>query len=123
MVNAGGRARRGASTLGCLFSLLLLAAASFYGFHIGKVYFRYYQLQDTMRTNARLAPSLTDATIRRRLLTRVDELGLPPEAQKFVIKRSGRPRTISIETEYSESVALPLFKHTFVFRPHANEPL
>lgn len=123
MVNRTHNARRGASTIGCLFSLILLAAGIFYGVNIGKVYFRYYQLQDTMRTNARLAPSLTDATIRRRLITRVEELGLPPEAQKFVIRRSGRPRTIEITTEYSESVDLPLFKHTFNFKPHTSEPL
>ncbi len=122
MVNPRGRTR-GTSTLGCLFSLILLAAAIFYGFNIGKVYFRYYQLKDAMRTNARLAPSLTDATIRRRLVTRVDELQLPPEAQKFTIRRSGRPRTITITTEYSESVDLPLFRHTFVFTPEAVEPL
>jgi hypothetical protein len=123
MVNRTGSTRRGASTIGCLFSVILLAAGIFYGVNIGKVYFRYYQLQDSMRTNARLAPSLSDATIRRRLLTRVDELGLPPEAQKFSIRRSGRPRAITIATEYSESIDLPLFKHTFVFRPHAMEPL
>jgi hypothetical protein len=123
MVNRTGTTRRGASTIGCLFSLIILAAAIFYGVNIGKVYFKYYQLKDTMRSNARLAPSLTDATIRRRLVTKVDELGLPPEAQKFVIRRSGRPRTITITTEYSESVDLPLFKHTFVFKPQAVEPL
>ena len=123
MVNRTGNTRRGASTIGCLFSLLLLAAGIFYGVNIGKVYFKYYQLQDSMRTNARLAPSLSDATIRRRLITRVDELGLPPEAQKFVIRRSGRPRAITITTEYSDSVDLPLFKHTFVFKPQAVEPL
>jgi hypothetical protein len=123
MVNRRNANRRGASTIGCLLSLLILAAALFYGYNIGKVYLRYYQLVDTMRTNARLAPSLTDATIRRRLLTRVDELGLPQEAQKFIIKRSGKPRTITIETEYSESVDLPLFQHTFLFHPHAIEPL
>lgn len=123
MVNRRGRTRWGASTIGCLLSLLIFAAIAYYGVNIGRVYLRYYQLMDTMRSNARLAPSLTDATIRRRLLTRVDELGLPQEAQKFVIKRSGQPRTITIETQYSESVELPLFRHTFIFTPHAVEPL
>lgn len=117
------RSRRGASTIGCLVSLLVFAAVVYYGVNIGKVYLRYYQLRDAMRSNARLAPSLTDATIRRRLLTRVDELGLPEEAQKFIIKRSGRPRTISIETNYSQTVNLPLFNHTFTFHPHTVEPL
>ena len=117
------RSRRGASTIGCLVTMLLFAAAVYYGINIGKVYLRYYQLQDTMRSNARLAPSLTDAVIRRRLLEKVDELHLPPDAQKFIIRRSGKPRTITIETTYSESVSLPLFNHTFVFHPSTVEPL
>lgn len=115
--------RRGGSTLGCLFSLLLFAAILYYGVNIGQVYWRYYQLRDEMRSNARLAPSLTDATIRRRLRTRAEQLHLPEDAQRFVIKRSGRPRTITITTEYSESVDLPFFNHTFNFTPRATEPL
>jgi len=109
--------------MGCIFSLLVFAAVVYYGVNIGKVYLRYYQLQDTMRSNARLAPSLTDATIRRRLLIRVEELGLPEEARKLTIKRTGRPRTIMIETQYSETVDLPLFHHTFTFNPQIVEPL
>ena len=122
MVNQKG-SRRGASTIGCLISLLLFAAVVYYGINIGRVYLRYYQLQDTMRSNARLAPSLTDAVIRRRLVDRVEELGLPDSAEKFIIRRSGRPRNITIETGYSESVDLPLFKHTFNFHPRTVEPL
>lgn len=122
MVNRKG-SRRGASTIGCLITLLLFAAAVYYGVNIGKVYLRYYQLQDTMRSNARLAPSLTDAVIRRRLLDKVEELHLPDSAQKFIIRRTGKPRTITIETTYSEMVSLPLFRHTFVFHPRMVEPL
>lgn len=117
------RTQRGASTIGCLLTLILFAAAVYYGVNIGKVYLRYYRLQDTMRSNARLAPSLTDATIRRRVLTRIDELQLPEDARKLTIKRSGRPRSITIETEYSETVDLPLFHHTFIFHPRIVEPL
>ena len=123
MVSRLQRNRRGTSTIGCLVSLVLFAAALYYGVNIGQVYFRYYQLGDEMRSNARLAPSLNDATIRRRLITKVQDLHLPEEAEKFVIKRSGKPRMITIETEYSESVDLPLFNHTFVFHPRAEEPL
>ena len=32
---------------------------------------------------------------------------------KFNISRGGRPRKIVIETEYADSVDLPLLKHTF----------
>ena len=35
----------------------------------------------------------------------------------------GGPNRIVIETEYTDSVDLPLFKHGFVLRPFAEKPL
>jgi hypothetical protein len=115
--------RRGSSTTGCLFTLLIFAVVLYYGAHIGEVYFRYFRLIDAMRGQAQLAPSLTDDVIRRRLVDRADDLGLPPEAQRFRIVRSQRDRNIVISTQYSETVELPFVVHTFVLRPHVAEPL
>lgn len=123
MVTTRRRGMQGASTLGCLVSLLIFVGALYYGVNIGEVLLRYYQLQDEMQSQARLAPSLNDATIRRRLLIKVDELDLPLEATHFKIVRTDRPRQIVIETEYSETVNLPLVTHTFHFKLHADEPL
>ncbi|HXE56933.1 MAG TPA: hypothetical protein VNK43_02935 [Gemmatimonadales bacterium] len=117
------RDRAGRSALGCLVSLAIFAGAVYYGVNIGEVFFRYYQLRDEMRVQARLAPSVPDATIRRRLMAKVDALGLPEEANKFKIRRSARPRVITIETTYRETVDLPLFRHTFILTPRAEEPL
>ena len=76
----GASNRRGSSSTGCLLTLLLFSAALYYGINIGEVYWRFYQYQDEMRSQARLAPSLADGVIRRRLLLTVDRLGLPAEA-------------------------------------------
>lgn len=122
MVNLWRTSRRGAGGLGCLFSLLLFAAALYYGVNIGQVYLRYYELLDGMRTQARLAPSLQDDVIYRRLTVQADSL-LPGGSPGFKITRGGRPNRIIIETEYTDSVDLPLFKHKFVLRPKAEEPL
>jgi hypothetical protein len=115
--------RRGSSTTGCLFTVMLFCVALYYGVHIGDVYLRYYQFQEEMRSEARLAPSLTDGVIRRRLLLKVDQLDLPAEAQKIQIKRTARPPQITIEAEYTEEVHLPLFNHAFRLHPHAVEGL
>jgi hypothetical protein len=115
--------RRGSSSTGCLLTMLVFSAVLYYGINIGEVYWRYYQYQDEMRSQARLAPSLNDGVIRRRLLLTVDRLGLPPEAQKIQIKRTAKPRQITIQSEYEEEVRLPLFNHTFHFRPSAVEGL
>jgi hypothetical protein len=113
--------RRGASTLGCLVSVALFAAALYYGIHIGGMYWRYYQLLDDMRQQARFAGSVTDDAIQTHLAAQADSLlGYAP---KFRIVRGGRPNHVAIDTQYSETVDLPLLKRTFVFRPHAEEPL
>ncbi|MEO8139402.1 MAG: hypothetical protein ABI742_07150, partial [Gemmatimonadota bacterium] len=115
MVTPNLRSRRGGSTSGCLISLVIFVAAVYYGIHLGQPWMRYYQLIDEMRVSARLAPTLSDGVIQRRLEQKVDELGLPPEAKKFHITRSGKPRKIVITTEYSETVVVPLLTHTFIF--------
>jgi hypothetical protein len=115
--------RRGKSSTGCLMTLLIFAAVLYFAVNIGEVYWRYFQFQDEMRSQARLAPSLTDGVIRRRLLITVDRLGLPAEAQKITIKRTASPRIIRIEAEYDEEVELPLFRHTFHMHPSAVEAL
>lgn len=117
------RSRRGGSNLGCIVSLVLFVAALYYGIHIGEVYLRYYQLVQEMRAQARLAPSLTDEVIRRRLITTVAELDLPASAHRISISRSARPAIIVIEARYEEKLDLPLFHHTFKLHPRAEEAL
>ena len=123
MVKRPVAGRRGASSTGCLVSLLFLVGALYYGVNIGELFFRYYRLLDEMQTEAALAPSLDDGTIRRRIQAAAQDIGLPAQAQQIRIARRASPREIVIETEYSESVSLPLFNHTFNFHPKATQPL
>lgn len=123
MVTPNLKSRRGTSTAGCLVSLVVFVAAVYYGIHLGQPWVRYYQLLDEMRVSARLAPTLSDGVIRRRLEQKVDELNLPADAKKFVITRSGKPRRIIITTTYDETVIAPLLNYTFHFTPETEEPL
>ena len=120
MVN---RPPRGASSLGCLVSLLLFVAALYYAVNIGEVFFRYYRLIDEMQTQAQLASALDDGTIRRRIQATAQDIGLPAEAQEIQIVRRASPREIVIQTSYGETVDLPLFHHTFTFHPKTTYPL
>jgi hypothetical protein len=117
------RGRRGQGTLGCLVWLAGFAAVCFYGFHIGQVYFKYFRLQDAMRSQARLAPSLTDDVIRRRLFEESNLILDPVRPLRFRIKRTDRPRRIVIEAQYTDSVKVPLLHHTFTFKSRAEEAL
>jgi len=113
--------RRGTSTLGCLVSLALFIGALYYGVHIGQVYLRYFELLDDMRTQVHMGTHFSDSEIAAHLAAQADSL--LGEAPRFQITRGGRPNRITIQTEYTESVDLPFFKHTFVLRPRAEEQL
>ena len=114
-------ARRGASKLGCLLSLLLAVTVGYFAVNIGEVFWRYYTFEDAMEQEIRFARSLSDDTIRRRLVALVDSLGLPDDAGRIsVLREAGR---ISISSSYSEHVELPLFVREFQFEPHAEGPL
>ena len=107
--------RSGRSMLGCLFSLLLLVPAVYFGFNIGEPYWRYYQFRDAMAHNANFAGQLSDAEILIRLRLKADSLGLPPGAHRLRLARA--QRSITIATEYEEVVELPGFTRTLTFRP------
>ncbi|HXG96262.1 MAG: hypothetical protein DMD38_06350 [Gemmatimonadetes bacterium] len=117
--------RRGASSFGCLLSLLIFVAALYYAVNIGEVFFRYYRLLDEMQTEAHLAAGLDDGTIRRRIQAAIEEIGLPDSAgnRQLQVYRSSSPREIVIETRYSETVSLPFFNHSFSFHPRTSQPL
>ena len=100
----GASNRRGSSSTGCLLTLLLFSAALYYGINIGEVYWRFYQYQDEMRSQARLAPSLADGVIRRRLLLTVDRLGLPAEAQKTTATAMSDPGSTGATARAGETV-------------------
>jgi hypothetical protein len=112
--------RRGASKFGCLLSLVLFGAAIYYGAQLGKVYWRYYEFQEDIRTAARFARTQTDQVIYRNLVSSIDALGIPAEAKRLVIRRVGPPFTIQIRTEYRERIDLPLGRVWYIrFRPRA----
>lgn len=117
------RDQAGRSRIGALLTLLVLAIGFYYGLDVGAVYFRRWQLVQEMKSLARLAPSLDDATIQRRLRAKADELGLPESAQRFEIRRLQRPREIRITTYYEETVELPFTRYTFKIQPQVRAPL
>ncbi len=108
--------RRGASTLGCLIPLLLLAVVAYFGFPAGEAYFRFYQYKDAMGQEARFASTVTDEHIKTRLVALADSLDMPPGAELLTIDRT--TTTITISAEYDEVIRLPFNKEKVIpFRP------
>jgi len=112
MVTRGGR-----SSVGCLFSLLILAAAIYFGINFGEVYWRFYEFQDAMKQEVRFAKQIPDERIRLRLAALADSLGLPDEASEVTIERNAS--TITVQAQYTERVDVPLVRREIRFRPRA----
>ena len=123
MVKTSGRIpnERGVTRTGCLFSVLVLVAVVYFGLPIAGMYVRYYRMENEMQTQARFAPNLSDATIRRRLLQTIEELGLPAGAKRIIIRRIARPREIIIRASWQESIVLPFYTRVQTFAPEVRE--
>ena len=114
--------RRGATNLGCLLPLLIVAIAVYFAIDFGQVYFRAYQFKDGMSSEANFASTLTDEAITRRLVALADSLQLPPGAELITIVRS--PRSITISSDYDEIIQLPMKKERVIhFHPQASASL
>lgn len=108
--------RRGASTLGCLFTLLLVAATAYFAVNVGRPAYRYWLIRDSMQQEAKFASMRSDAAIQRRLRMRADSIGLPPEAAANLrVRRIGE--MIVIVTEYTEHIEFPGFVKLWTFNP------
>jgi hypothetical protein len=121
------RDEQGKGKLGCLFSLALVALLIYVGKDFGAVYFRYYQINDEVKTQVSFAPALTDAAIRDRLVLKSDSLDIPIGPKDWQIKRTRSPSEISISGTYTDSVVvnLPGYHKVFYFHfnPAAQAPL
>jgi hypothetical protein len=113
--------RRGASSLGCLFYLLIAVAVIYFGVNVGRVYWRFYQYQDDIRQEVRFAHQRTNDQILSHLRASADSLGLPEAAGKISIRRT--QNTISIESDYYEIVEFPMYVRELHFNPKAEGPL
>ncbi|HUQ99747.1 MAG TPA: hypothetical protein VM166_09855 [Gemmatimonadaceae bacterium] len=108
--------RRGASRIGCLLPLLLLAVGAYFAIDFGNAYFRFYQFKDAMGQEARFASTRTDDQITGHLSALADSLEMPPGAELVTINRS--MNVITISSDYDEVIKLPMKKERVIhFHP------
>jgi hypothetical protein len=98
--------RPGASRLGCLIQLMILAIVIYFARLAGEDALMYYRLQDAMRNEANFADSRTDVEIRNRLRAFTDSVVLPQQAKDINIVRD--ENGIRIWSEYDLDIKLPL---------------
>jgi hypothetical protein len=107
--------RRGASTLGCLFSMLVVVALVYFGVNVGAPFWRYYQFRDAMQQEVRFAERKSDSQIVTTLRLKADSLALPAQAYKINVRRTSS--RITVWTNYSETIDFPFVTRDITFRP------
>ena len=105
------RTPRGASRLGCLIQIAIVAALLYFGMLAGEEVLSYYRFKDAMKNEARFASLRNDQEMRAHLRAFTDSVELPEAAKDIRIVREGN--RIRIWTEYDQVFKLP-FKKTKV---------
>ena len=122
MVNI--RTRRGGSTLGCLFTLVLLGTAAYIALLFARPWFANQQFRDDFQVAARFASTTTDSAIRVRLVARAVSLGLPKEAKRISIRRFTSEGVVRIATRYDVTIQVPIVgERVMHFDLSVEEPL
>jgi hypothetical protein len=109
--------RRGAGKIGCLFTLLIVAAVLYFGVNAFEKYYAYLQFKDAMSQEIRFRSFLPDDRIKDNLRTIADSLGLPEDAGIVTVRRERGLMTI--ESHYEEFIELPGYKKEVHFEPKA----
>ena len=109
--------RRGAGTLGCLFSIFIVVAIGYFATHFGEAYLRAYRFEDAMQGELKVAGTKGNDEIIARLHMVADTLEIPEEGHAIVIVRSGR--NIAIWADYIEAVEFPFGIRNLHLKPHA----
>jgi hypothetical protein len=102
------RPRNGASRLGCLIQIAIVAIIIYFGLLAGEEALAYYRFKDAMKNEARFASIRSDQEIRNRLRVFADSVELPAEAKDVRVVREGN--RIRIWSEYDQVFKLPLKK-------------
>ncbi len=113
---------RGGSKLKLLFALTVLGGIIFSAVQILPAYFAYYQLQDSLRTEARFAmagfPKKGEDNIRDDIWKEMLDLEIP--AKREDIKVSLADGAVDISLDYSVPIDLKVYQFTLQFHPHAD---
>jgi hypothetical protein len=118
------RNRRGKTRLGCLFSLMIAATVGYYGVDVGDILFKRWQLIEEMKAQAGFATNIDDVAIRRRLVRKIESLGIPNAARSNLrIQRTYRPREIIISTAYEVTFILPFTTRADTLNLEIRSPL
>jgi hypothetical protein len=106
-------ARRGATKLGCLLQLLVLAAIGYFGNGAAQVYLRYLKFKDVVTNDVKYNARRSIPEMRQRIQFLADSLEMPEDAGIAQVRKT--PKETLVEVHYDEEIILPGFKRDVHF--------
>jgi hypothetical protein len=102
-----------------LLWIAVLVVAVHTGIKIGMEYVDFERMKDEMEIKASVAQVLKDEEILAALVAKARELGLPLDAEDFILQRDETNRTMMISTQWDREVhfLFDVYKRTYHFAP------
>ncbi len=104
------RCNQGASTLGCLFFLIVLGAVGYVGLKVGTVYWDYFEVRHKIRETLNWAvagQAKTDAEIVQKVISFVRQAGLELKPQDVKITHTGE--NLAITASWKREIEFPSY--------------
>ena len=115
------RGQRGEGQLGCVVGLALLLLGVFVAYKMIPIKVKAADLRQEVVDEAKSAGTHGDDRIRKAILTKAEQVGLPVSEKDIKISRSGN--NITVDVEYVVPVEFPGYIHQWKFHHHAENPI
>lgn len=113
--------QKGEGQLGCLFGLAILLVAIFIAYKIIPVKVKVAELRETVVDEAKSAGTHNDDHIRKAILQKADDEGLPVDDEDIEITRHGNE--IQVDVDYVVPVSFPGRTWEWHQHHHAENPI
>lgn len=106
---------------GCLVGIVILLVAVFVAYKLIPVKVKAADLRQTVEDEAKSAGTHNDERIRKSILDKAQDQGLPVTDDNITIYRTGN--LIRVDVDYTVPVAFPGYLYQWHFHHHAENPI
>jgi len=118
------RRERGEGQFGCLVGLVILLIVGLIAYKMIPIKVKAADLRETIVDESKSAGQHHDPQIRKQILTKAEQLGLPVSDNDVNIKRSGgNIGNIQISVHYTVPVEFPGFTYQWHFSVETDNPI
>ena len=115
--------QRGEGRVGFIITLIVVVVLIFVGVKIIPVRINAYQLEDTLREEARYASANrnNDAAVKKRILEEAETLNIPLDPKNVTVKRN--KKEVIVRARFEQPIDLKVTTYTFRFDAEQRAPV